>query len=77
MRYDVTAHANLRHYLPGALEKTQVESPSPLTVRELLERLRIPESEVMSASVGGTTRKLEDRLAEDCEVDLLPVLSGG
>lgn len=77
MRYAITAHANLRHYLPGALERTRVESPSPLRVRELLERLRIPECEVMSVTAGGIQRGPEDILAEDCEVELLPVLSGG
>ena len=76
-RYKVRAHANLRHYLPGAKEESLVESERPLSVRALLERLGIPESEVMTVSVGGEALQPERLIAQDCEVELFPVISGG
>lgn len=76
-RYQVTAHANLRHYLPGANEKTSIETKGPLTVRTLLKALEIPESEVMMVVVGGETLKTDAVLETSCAVEIFPVLSGG
>ncbi|MBI5243155.1 MAG: MoaD/ThiS family protein [Elusimicrobia bacterium] len=77
IEYRVRAHANLRHYLPGAKGEARIDAPRPLKARELLEELKIPEGEVMMVAVRGEAVKLESVIEEGCEVELFPVLSGG
>ncbi|MBI4801651.1 MAG: MoaD/ThiS family protein [Elusimicrobia bacterium] len=75
--YQITAHANLRHYLQGANEATSIETKRPLTARTLLKALEIPESEVMAVIVEGKTVELDSVLEKSCAVEIFPVLSGG
>jgi hypothetical protein len=77
IRYQITAHANLRHYLPGAEEKTSIETKEPLTAGTLLKALCIPECEVMAVMVGGVTLKMDSPIEISCSVEIFPVLSGG
>ena len=77
VRYQITAHANLRHYLPGAEEKTTLEVKAPLTARTLLKALEIPESEVMAVIVRGETVKMDALIERSCSVEIFPILSGG
>ncbi len=76
-RYRITAHANLRHYLPNADEKTSLETKLPITPRTLLRVLDIPECEVMAVMVGGVTLKMDAAIEISCAVEIFPVLSGG
>ena len=76
-RYQITAHANLRHYLPGAEEKTSIETKRPLTAGTLLKALCIPECEVMAVTVCGKTLKMDAVIGVSCSVEIFPVLSGG
>lgn len=73
----VVAHANLRHYLPGAQERTRVDAAAPLSVRALRERLGIPESEVMLSVVDGASVRPDRLIERDCVVEFFPTLSGG
>ncbi|HBL17723.1 MAG: hypothetical protein A2X36_02995 [Elusimicrobia bacterium GWA2_69_24] len=73
----VVAHANLRHYLPGAEERTRQAAEGPLTVRALRERLGIPESEVMLSVVDGESVRPDRIIEGDCTVEFFPTLSGG
>jgi len=75
--YKITAHANLRHYLRGANEKTVIETKQPLTASTLLKALEIPESEVLAVIVEGETVKLDAVIEKSCAVEIFPVLSGG
>jgi len=77
IRYRIVAHANLRHYLPGAKEAAGLEAKRPLSVQALLKRLKIPQSEVMAVAVDGEAVKLDRVLKESCAVEIFPVLSGG
>ena len=77
VRYRITAHANLRHYLQGANEATSIETKRPLTARTLLKALEIPEGEVMAVTVEGKAVDLVRVLEKSCAVEIFPVLSGG
>lgn len=77
VRYQITAHANLRHYLPGANEAAVVETKRPLTPRALLKKLKIPEGEVMAVVIKGKAAHLDRVIATSCAVEIFPVLSGG
>lgn len=77
INYQITAHANLRHYLPGANEKTSIETKRPLTVRTLLKTLEIPETEVMAVMVRGEAVQMDAVIETSCAVEIFPVLSGG
>lgn len=77
LRYRVRAHANLRHYLPGADEAAQVETGRPLSAQALLAKLGIPESEVVTVAVDGVAVRLDEVLGRSCAVEIWPVLSGG
>ncbi|MBU2574961.1 MAG: MoaD/ThiS family protein [Elusimicrobia bacterium] len=77
VRYRILAHANLRHYLPGAKEAAEIRTKRPLTARMLLKALKIPESEVMAVMVEGKAVELDSVIAKSCVVEIFPVLSGG
>lgn len=76
-RYQVRARANLRHYLPGADEATTIETVRPLTARSLLEKLNIPECEVVLVTVGGEAVDLDQVIEESSSIEIFPILSGG
>ncbi|MBI4679161.1 MAG: MoaD/ThiS family protein [Elusimicrobia bacterium] len=77
VEYSILAHANLRHYLPGADASARVEAARPLTARALLKRLGIPEGEVMAVTVAGEPVKFDRVLGKSCAVEIFPVLAGG
>lgn len=77
MRYTITAIANLRHYLPGAVETLVIEGGEHEEAGSIVKLAGIPEGEIMALKVGGDVVKADYRLKEGEELVIYPVLSGG
>ena len=79
MPLKVLLAANLRKYVPGYDADTghALEVLSPVTVRELSERLGIPHEEVKLIMVNGVSGDWDTRLMGDERVALFPPVGGG
>lgn len=73
----VAAFGDLRQYLPGGTEKSELQIPEGTTVGGLVEFLAIPPGKFWFATVAG--RKVQDdyRLSDDEEITLFNPVGGG
>lgn len=79
MPLKVLLAANLRKYLPGydAATGHEFAVSSPVTVRQLSERLGIPREEVRLIMVNGVNADWDTMLTGDERVALFPPVGGG
>ncbi|OIP91603.1 MAG: hypothetical protein AUK55_10840 [Syntrophobacteraceae bacterium CG2_30_61_12] len=71
--------ATLRSYLAGydPLQGRRLEVPRGTSVRQLIQRLGLPEDEVKLVMVNGIVTKLDAVLEGDERVALFPPVGGG
>lgn len=74
MRLIVKTFATLAAFAPAGGE---YETPDPLTVGELVDRLRIPRKELHLVFVNGLHAELDQVLADGDRVGLFPAVGGG
>lgn len=75
MRICLTLEAILAKYAPENPEAYEV--PGTLTVKELIQRLGIPEDLVMFVIVNGQMATLKTQLQDNASVSLCPYICGG
>jgi sulfur carrier protein ThiS len=77
MKITLKGHANIRHYLPESKELYEMEVDEGDSVRIILNRLKIPDTEVMLVIIGDKiVSKDVVPQKNDC-VELFPILAGG
>ena len=79
MKVEIKLFANFREYLPPGSEKygIHLELEEGTTIGQVLERLKIPETEPMITLVNGIHRKEEDSLEPGDVLSVFPPVAGG
>ena len=65
-----------RVWIERTREEREEDLPGDMTIRELLEKLGIPEEDVLVA-LDGTIKPEDETLGEAREIRILSVISGG
>jgi molybdopterin converting factor small subunit len=75
----VKLFATLRRQYPhlGIGEAMEVELPDGATIRQLIERLRLPADQVKVIFINGIVRERDDTLDDGNEVGIFPSVGGG
>lgn len=79
MKVEVKLFANFREYLPQGSEGygCTLEIEEGTTVRQVLKRLKIPDSLPMITLVNGIHRRFEDELEPADVLSVFPPVAGG
>lgn len=79
MKVKVKLYATFSRYRPGTLAGTpfEVELPEGSTLKDLINQLEIPESEVKVCFVNARTQELDTPLNNGDDVGIFPPVGGG
>ncbi len=77
MRINVCLKGHLSCYLAEMQKELVLEVEVPITLKEVIERLGIPLSEVEGAFSGGKWIRLSETIEEGGRIDVLPIIGGG
>lgn len=77
LRIDVYLKGNLSYYQVEKLEHVVMEVEMPITLKEILDKLGIPASEVEGAFLDGQWVPVFEPLEKGGRLDLVPIIGGG
>ncbi len=77
MAIRIRLRGNLRKYSPDKRETTTLQTDVPISLRDLMRRLGIPEEEVSTAAVNGKLAPETQQVAPGDDVDLFGPIAGG
>ena len=79
MKLEVKLFANFQEYLPPGSEKysCRLDLEDGTTIGQVLEKLKIPDSDPMITLVNGIHRTFEDRLEPGDVLSIFPPVAGG
>ncbi len=77
MTIRVTLHGNLRRYIRNKQEKIGLETDVPVSLRDLLQQLEIPEEEVFTVSINGNLAQETQQIVPGDDVDIFGPIAGG
>jgi uncharacterized Fe-S cluster-containing protein len=77
MKITLFGHANIRHYLPESKEQCEIEVDEGDSVRIILNRFSIPDTEIMLVIIGDKIVSKDVIPKKNDLVQLFPILAGG
>jgi molybdopterin converting factor small subunit len=77
VQVEVRLYATLKEYAPERKQLLMVDLPRGAKIRELLERIGIPEDEEIVILVGGRPANRETVLGDEDRVVMFPPVAGG
>lgn len=77
MKVQVNMYANLRQYAPAGAASFTLNVASGSTLKDLIDKLNIPQSVNMVVLINGRRADVETHLSPEDKITLFPPMEGG